>query len=195
MRGYDRSSAGLLLLCYFAGALAGAPLWTRLGRQLGKHRALVVAAIAYSIAQALVVIMPHGVLWGVAAMTAAGLPFSAGPILLRAMMADISDEERLASGVDRSALLFGLLHGAVKIGSAAGVFLAAMALELAGFNAELGARNAPQALMALVIGFAAAPALLGVIAAFVISGHKLDSAVHDAIRRQLDERDARRGEA
>lgn len=189
--GYDRSVAGMLLLFYFAGALVGAPLWTWLGRSLSKHQALAIAAIAYSIAQTLVVIMPSGVLWGVAAMTIAGLPFSAGPILLRAMVADISDEERLASGVDRSALLFGLLHGAVKIGSAAGVFVSAMALELAGFRAELGADNAPQALTALTIGFALAPAVLGVCAAIVISGHKLDNAAHDAIRRQLEERDAR----
>jgi Na+/melibiose symporter-like transporter len=191
LRGYDRAAAGLLLLLYFSGALAGAPLWARLGQTLGKHRALAVAAVVYSIVQLMVLVMPHGVGWAICAMTLAGVPFAAGPILLRAMMADISDEERLASGVDRSALLFGLLHGTVKIGSAAAVFAAAMVLELAGFRADLGAANSPQALTALALTFAAAPAALGICTAFVIRGHTIDHAAHDVIRRQLEERDAR----
>ncbi|MFY8209653.1 MAG: MFS transporter [Caulobacter sp.] len=190
VRGWDRSEAGLLLLLYFVGALAGAPLWSRLGRTFGKHRALTIAAIAYSIAQAAVLIAPHGLAWAIVTMTLAGLPYSAGPILLRAMMADLGDEERLHSGVDRSGLLFGLLSGSVKIGSAFAVFAAVTAIEAMGFRADLGANNNPTALAALSSAFSLAPALLGLAGAALIFGHRMDKAAHDVIRQQLAARDA-----
>lgn len=193
LRGYDRSAAGLLLLLYFVGGLAGAPLWSRLGQRIGKHRALAVAAIAYAVAQSSVLIAPHGLVWAVITMTLAGIPFGAANILLRAMMADIGDEERLASGVDRSGLLFGLLSGTVKIGSASAVFAATTLLEYYGFHAKAGAANSPTALLALSLIFALAPAVLAAGGALVVRGHRLDQAAHDEIRRQLAERDASGG--
>lgn len=191
IRGYARSEAGLLLLLYFVGALAGAPLWSFLGRHIGKHRALAVGALCYALAQASVFVAPGGAPWGVivAIMTIAGIPFAAGPLLLRAMMADLGDEERLESGVDRSGLMLGLLSGAVKIGSALSVFAAANALELAGFDAGLGAANDQRALDTLTFSFALAPAALALLGAGLILGHKLDNAAHDDIRFRLQERD------
>ncbi len=190
VRGLDRSIAGLLLLLYFLGALAGAPLWAWLGRRISKHRALMIAAIAYAGLQAAILITPDGLVWGIVAMALAGLPFSAGPILLRAMMADIGDEERLASGVDRNGLLFGLLSGSVKIGSSLAVLLGFGALEAFGFEARLGVGNSDEALLALSIAFAVAPAILGIIAAVLIAGHRLDAAAHAGVIAKLAARDA-----
>ncbi len=190
IRGWDRSEAGLLLLLYFTGALLGAPLWGRLGQAIGKHRALAIASAAYAVAQLSVLIAPEGLVWGIVTMTLAGLPYSAGPILLRAMMADLGDEERLRSGVDRSGLMFGLLSGVVKIGSAIAVFAAVSALDLFGFKADLGAGNTPLALGVLSVSFAVAPALLTLAGAALITGHPLDKAAHDAIRKALEARDA-----
>ena len=51
-------------------------------------------------------------------MTIAGLPSNAGPILIRSMMADVADEVRLATGVDRLSLLLSLLSSIGKIGPA-----------------------------------------------------------------------------
>lgn len=189
IRGWDRSEAGLLLL-YFTGALLGAPLWGRLGQAIGKHRALAIASAAYAVAQLSVLIAPEGLAWGIVTMTLAGLPYSAGPILLRAMMADLGDEERLRSGVDRSGLMFGLLSGVVKIGSAIAVFAAVSALDLFGFKADLGAANTPLALGVLSVSFAVVPALLTLAGAALITGHPLDKAAHDAIRKALEARDA-----
>ncbi|MDP1632646.1 MAG: MFS transporter [Caulobacter sp.] len=189
IRGVDRSLGGLLLLLYFVGALAGAPLWTRLARRIGKHKALMIAALGYAAAQASIMIAPLGLAWGIVTMVLAGLPFSAGPILLRAMMADVGDEERLASGVDRNGLLFGLLSGTVKIGSALAVFVGFQALSVAGFEAKLGAANSDQALLALSLAFSVLPALLGLVSAALIAGHRLDATAHAVIRRDLDARD------
>ncbi len=190
IRGWDRSEAGLLLLLYFIGALLGAPLWGRLGEAIGKHRALAIAAVAYAVAQVSVLIAPEGLAWGIVTMILAGLPYSAGPILLRAMMADLGDDERLRSGVDRSGLMFGLLSGAVKIGSAVAVFASVSALEFFGFKADLGAENAALALLVLSVSFAVVPALLAIAGAALIVGHTMDKAAHDTIRKALLVRDA-----
>lgn len=190
IRGWDRSEAGLLLLLYFTGALLGAPLWGRLGQAIGKHRALAIASVAYAVAQLSVLMAPEGLAWGMLTMTLAGLPYSAAPILLRAMMADLSDEERLRSGADRSGLMFGLLSGIVKIGSAIAVFAAVSALDLFGFEADLGGKNTTLALRVLSISFAVVPALLTLAGAALITGHTLDKASHDAIRKALEARDA-----
>jgi Na+/melibiose symporter-like transporter len=189
LRGYERADAGKLLLLYFVGGLLAAPFWSWLSHRMSKHKALVIAALAYAVAQASVVIAPHGIWWGVVTMTLAGIPFTAGSILLRAMMADVADQERLESGVDRSGLLFGLLSGTVKIGSASAVALAGVMLTWAGFQSDLGPQNAQSALTALEMTFALIPAALGVIAAAIIWGHKLDADTHAEIRRRLALRD------
>lgn len=189
VRGHDRAIAGLFLLVYFTAALAAVPLWSWLGRRLGKHRALALAAVFYAVIQAAVLVMPHGVAWGMIGMAIAGIPFSAGAILLRAMMADLADEERLASGVDRSGLLFGLLSGAVKIGSATAVVAATGLLDHAGFRADLAGANSDGALLALGLMFGLAPALLSLGAALLIAGHPIDRAAHEKIRAALAERE------
>lgn len=189
IRGFDRGPAGLLLLVYFVGALAGAPVWTRLARKVGKHRALMVAGFLYATAQAGILFIPTGLAIGIATMFIAGLPFTAGPALLRAMMADLGDEERLASGVDRTGLLFSLLTGSVKIGSAAAVGIGLSSLNAAGFDPQLAERNSEAALTTLKLMFAVVPAALGLATAWLISGHRLDAPAHADIRRRLAERD------
>lgn len=193
VRGVDRSLTGILLIVYFLGALVGSPIWSRLAQRIGKHKALSVAALAYGVAQLSVLVSPGGLVWGFVTMGLAGLPFAAGPILLRAMMADIGDEERLASGVDRTALLYGLLSGSLKIGTGLAVFGGLKALEVFGFDARLGAGNSSGALTALTIAFSVVPAACGLAGALIIRGHKLDASTHGEIRRRLAERDAQAG--
>ena len=196
LRGYDRSEAGLLLLLYFVGALAGAPLWTRLARKVGKHRALMLAGVMYAIAQSGVLFIPHEPKWiGIAVMFIAGIPFTAGPALLRAMMADLGDEERLHGGIDRTGLLFSLLTGSVKIGSAAAVGIGLSSLNAVGFKPELAEANSEAALNTLKFSFSLLPAALGLLTTWLMSGHKLDAAAHADIRRRLEERDMRLGTA
>ncbi len=190
VKGYDRGAAGFLLLAYFGGALAGAPVWTALARRMGKHPALAVAGAVFAAGQlALIAVPPGQTALALVTMIVAGAPFTAGPTLLRAMMADVGDEERLAGGADRTGLLFSLLTGSVKIGAAAAVGLGLFGLQLAGFDPKLGAASPPSALATLTGLFAVLPAALAILAAWLIAGHKLDAAAHAEIRRRLDLRD------
>lgn len=190
VRGVERGMAGLMLIAYFLGALVGAPIWTRLARRIGKHRALVVGGCAWAAMQLSVLVAPNDLVFGFVTMAFAGLPFAAGPILLRAMMADVGDEERLASGVDRTGLLFSLLTGSIKIGSMLAVGGSQFLLAAVGFDAGLGGDNSQAALAVLALMFALAPAALALMAAWTINGYRLDAAAHATIQGQLAARDA-----
>ncbi len=192
IKGFDRSTGGLLLLVYFVGGMAGAPFWTMLSKKVGKHRALMGAGFCYAIVQCVMLMTPGGSLpLIVAGMFLSGLPSTAGQILLRSMMADLADEDRLISGVDRTALMFALLSGSVKIGSALAVGVGLYSLKLVGFDFALGRNNPETALLTLSLAYTLVPAALGLLTAWIISGHRLDASAHAEVRRQLDERDAR----
>jgi Na+/melibiose symporter-like transporter len=105
------------------------------------------------------------------------------------MMADVGDEVRLRTGVDQTGMLFSLLTGSIKIGSTVAVFGSFQLLGAAGFEAKAGAENGPDALMALSLTFAVIPATMGLVAAWMISGHRMDAAAHAEVRRELDARD------
>jgi Na+/melibiose symporter-like transporter len=190
IKGFGSADAGLLLFFYFAGAFAGGPLWVRVSYGLGKHKTLALAAIVYAVIQLVVWVVPPGqFVLGAVLMFLAGLPFSAGPFLLRSMMADVADEERLMTRKDRTGLLYAILTGAIKIGSALAVFVTYQGLALFGFNGQAGAENPPQALLALQVAFTVLPATLGVLTAWIIWGYPLTSERQVEIRRLLEERD------
>ncbi len=189
MKGFDFGDANTLLLFYFVGAFAGGPLWMRLARSFGKHRTLIGAALMYACIQGAVSIAPGENFWlGAGMMFFAGLPFSAGPFLLRAMMADVADEERLSSGRDRTGLLFAILTGAIKIGTTLAVTGATVGLSALGYDARLEV-NSDVSLLGLQLFFTALPPALAVAAALMLVGYPLTAARQAEIRRALDERD------
>lgn len=187
IKGFDKAEAGILLLAYFIAALAGAPLWPMLARRIGKHQALAVASVAYAVVQVCAVLTPAGnSLLGLLVLVLAGLPYSAAPLLVRAMMADISDEERLASGADRTGLLYALVSGTVKLGHALAIG-AFPVLALLGFDPKQPTATGETALIAL---YSVVPAVMGLVVAAVMLRYPLDATRVADIQRQLSERDA-----
>ncbi len=121
-------------------------------------------------------------------LIAAGIPYSAGALLLRSMMADYGDEERLSSGKDRTGLLFAILTGTVKVGSALAV-TSLMFLDFLGFDAAHAADSTPLSMDGLMALYAFVPGIVGLMAAAVMIGYPLTEAKHAEILRQLGERD------
>ncbi|NQE61105.1 MFS transporter [Caulobacter sp. RHG1] len=190
MKGFDKTQAGILLLIYFIAALAGAPIWPMLAKKIGKHRSLAVASVIYAVVQLTAVITPPGELvLGMIVLILAGLPYSAAPLLVRAMMADIGDEERLQSGVDKTGLLYAIATGTLKLGYAlaVGVFILLGAL---GFDPKTPTPAGDAALVGL---YSFAPAVLGLVVAAVMMRYPLDANRLAEIQRQLAARDAAAG--
>lgn len=190
VKGMDGFQANILIFAYFAAGLGGALLWTWVARKLGKHQALAVAGLIYAAAYIGVWLAPVGNFpVAIASMLLVGIPFPAGQILLRAMMADVGDEERLVSGEDRSGMMFALLTLTNKVGTALSTVVL-LPLTWAGFQEAAGAPNTPHALGVLTFLFVALPIMVLVTSSIVIRRFPISEARQLEVRAALEERDA-----
>lgn len=173
--GFERE-AQTLLAVYFIAGLAGVPIWWIAARKLGKHRALQAAMVYTAVTTALLFILPPGQ-FSIAApfMIIAGLAQGGGVLLTRTLMADVVDEDELATGARRSGLYFGLLMTTSKIGVAAGP-ITYVILGLAGFDATAGAGNSAGALNTLSMLFIMGPIILCLLTALSLHKYPLDEA-------------------
>lgn len=189
-RGFSAADGNFLLLIYFVGGLAGAPVWSRLAKAIGKHRALIASCGYYVVMQSLTLVLPKAnVLVGIPVMFLAGISFSAGAILLRAMIADACDEARLDLHSDCTGMIYALHNSGMKIGSALGVGITYPLLQYA-FGFRPGVQNTPSAIHGLELTFAIFPILFVVMGALTLVGYRLNEARHDQVRAALAERDA-----
>lgn len=189
VKGFTESQCQLFMICYFVAGLIGSPFWGWLATRVGKHRALQAASAVYAALYAGVGLLPAGNFpLAAAGLFAAGLPYAAGLLLCRAMMADIGDEVRLETGVDRMGLLFSFLSLSTKLGYAlSGACL--LLLGWAGFQKETGAHNTSEALWVLEGLFLGVPFVLMLLAAWVLNGYPLGPKRHAEIRAALAARD------
>src|SRR3546814_832649 len=157
-KGLEPADVGLLFIGHFLVGLACPPLWSWLANRVGKHRALAFASLAYATLMSLFFLVPVGNFALVALIQcASGVGYGAISLLPRAMMADISDEERLDSRADRTGLLFALLIGTWKIGQALSVGLMFLALSLIGFDPAPTAENPADAVPGLTLLYLGLP--------------------------------------
>lgn len=189
--GFTRTLTNVLLLIYILAGLFGAPTWALVAKRLGKHQTVMTGCVLYGFAQTIVFIMPHGnMMLMVPGMFFAGFVVSCFTFLIRAMVADISDEVRLDIGKDRSALLYGLITSTSKVGSTLSVGITFGILAAFGFQAKEGIVNSGVALDALIGCYVVVPVLTMFVGAAALWGYKLDRKSHDNIREQLATRDA-----
>jgi Na+/melibiose symporter-like transporter len=186
------AQTNILLLIYFITAFLGAPVWSQLAIRIGKHRALAVNSLCVVASLVTVLLIPFKTfLVAALVMAFVGLPYSGGALLLRAMLADVGDELRLQTGVDRTGLLYSVLTGTTKVGytlaTATFVVLAKI-----GFDPK-AATNSDAALAGLQALFVGAPSVLSLLAAGVILRYRLDAGRHAEIRSALARQDRAQG--
>jgi len=181
-------ASGLFLLQFVFG-VAAAPLWTAIGRRLGKHRTAVAGELVQvAINLGLLLVAPGEVPLLVALTVAQGLAQGSGNLMLRSMVADVADAHRLRTGEDRAALFFSVFSISMKAAAAVAVGLALPLTAWLGFNPS--ATNSPEALHGLQLVFALGPAVAHLISAGLVAGFPLDEAAHADIRRRLAQRAA-----
>ncbi|MFN3513308.1 MAG: MFS transporter [Phenylobacterium sp.] len=190
-RGYSGQQTGVLLIFFIAAGLAGAMFWGWLAQKIGKHRAMIVSALAYAVSQsALMIIPPATMALAIPGMMSVGFVSSAFIMIVRAMVADVADEVRLETGKERLGLLYALVTTTQKIGAAITVGVSFTVLDLVGYNAAEGAHNTPAAIHGLELCYVFAPIVFVFFGGAAFVGWKLDAKRHAEVRRQLDERDA-----
>lgn len=181
-------AAGLFLLQFVFGVAAG-PIWLRIGYRLGKARAAVLGELTQvAINLGLLFVAPGALPLLIGLTIAQGLAQGSGNLMLRAMIADLADRQRLEHGRDRTGLLFSIFSLTGKTSTAAAVGLALPLVGHLGFRP--GVANTAQALFALKLVFALGPAFAHAVSAILIARFPLDETRHADIRRQLEARDA-----
>ena len=189
VKGFSRGESQLFMAFYFVAGLAAAPFWSWLASKIGKDRALQVASVLFALMYAGVGFLPaKDFMINAIGLTLTGLPYAAGLLLTRAMMADVADEVRLETGEDRTGLLFSFLSLTTKLGYAVSVGVLTI-LSWVRFNDAPGAANSPTALLTLEVLFIAVPTVLLVLSAIALHKYPLNAKRHAEVRHQLAERD------
>ena len=194
-RGFDTTSANLLLMIYIAAGFVGAPVIAWLGNRMGKHRALMMSTTIYSLGLMILPFLPRGnFLAFVPGMFLVGAMAAGTTVMIRALTGDIADEIRLDNGREWMGLMYALTIGTTKIASGLSA-LTFVLLQAIGYQAKAGAVNTPQAVEALQWIYVFGPIFFVMVAGACFIGYKLTPERHAEIRGQLAERDAVYGES
>ncbi|HEX2891702.1 MFS transporter [Vineibacter terrae] len=179
----DRS--GVLMLAYFVAGCLAIPFWVWLSKRAEKHTALIWAQLYSLVLLPVFLVAPPGNFWAALAMIALfGLPYASHRFLMKAMMADITDDDQVRTGRMQAGVYFGLLAMTEKIGLALAVGITYPLLEWIGFRT--GTRNDEAALHGLVLLFVLLPAVLHVLAALVLWRFPLGRAAQRDLRRRIE---------
>lgn len=185
-RGYPPQQASSLLLFYFLAGMLAAPVWAAIARRFGKHRTVIGSLLLYAVCHAGTMLLPGGnFLLASLALGLAGIPAVAPAFLLRAMLADVSDAETLASGQERTGLFAAALVVAQKLGYAIPVGLSFAILQSIGFDARLGITNTPAAIAGLSALFVGPPVLFALAGALLLRGWPIDAGTHKGVAVSL----------
>lgn len=189
--GFTSGQANILLLIYIIAGIVGAPSLAWLATRIGKHRAVMVAAVAYTVLLLTLTVLPKGnVLAAAPTMFFTGFLAASFNVLTRAMTADVADEMRLKQGKERGGLLYALTTLTNKIAAGVGIALTFWALGQTGYDPKLGDGNTPEAIRSLLVVFLAGPIVFVAAGALSLLGYGLTPDRAAETRRQLEARDS-----
>jgi len=185
-RGYTPPQTLYLLIIYVAAGLIGPTAWSFVARRFGKHQTIRISSVCYVVAQSTLLALPKAQPLAMSfAMFGVGFVASSFAFLVRAMIADVSDQVRLETGKDRTAMLYAMVTSTNKIGATLSVGVAYLILPLFGFIAKEGAHNTADAIWGLQACYLAPPVICVLIGGLAMWGYKLDEKRHSEIRIAL----------
>lgn len=177
-------ATNLILIAYFSAAVISVPLWMRLSISREKHTTYSVAMLYGALTLCTYLLIPgQGLVWALLSSALYGCAYGAGFFLARAIVADIADEDELATGQKRMAVFFSGLTLNQKVGFAIGPLLAYNLLDYVGFD-PTGEVTQAQAnwLLSTFIGL---PVLFLCFSGLMIRRYTLTRAQHKEIRAAL----------
>lgn len=179
-------AAGLFLFQFVFGILAG-PIWLRIGLKLGKHRTAVAGELVQvGVNLGLLLVTPDTFGLLLALTLLQGLAQGSGNLMLRAIVADVADKQKLETGEERTGLYYSVFSLSGKAAGALAVGITLPLLAWLGFDPK--AVNSPAALSWLHLLFALGPAVAHAFSAALIYGFPLDERAHTEIRSRLNHR-------
>ena len=178
------SYSSLYLIVLFVSGLAFVPLFLSLSYRIGKHRALATAVLVTSIGTVAFFVVPQQSFWiTFVVYLFVGVMVGAKDFLMRSIMADVIDQDRVTTGTDRSALYYSMLTLTAKVGLAASVGIIYPALDWIGFD-PTGA-NSTETIEAVRILAATSPTLLLFLTFVVMWRFPLDKSTQQKLRAKI----------
>jgi Na+/melibiose symporter-like transporter len=185
--GADPKTTGILLLCYFATAVVGLPLWLHLAKKYGKHHVWCGAMLAACLIFLPAFFLGAGdtIAFGLICVLS-GFMLGADLALPPAIQADVIDTDTAKSGENRAGLYLALWSLVTKLTTALAVGLAFPLLEGAGFEAT--AFQQPSAALWMLAGlYALLPVALKIAAIKIMWDFPLDAAKQTALRTKISQ--------
>lgn len=182
--------SSLILLIFFATGVVFVPLMIRLSYRFGKHRTLAASAVFNGVTLPLTyTIAPGDVVLMSILMAMSGVNLGAGSFLLRAVMADVADQDHLETGNQRTGLFFSVLTMTSKIGAAFAVGIVYVLIDYLGFAP--GEENTSLALEGVRGTFVLLPTAMYFAVAALMWNFPLDEKTQSENRRLIIERSER----
>ncbi|MDO5506275.1 MAG: glycoside-pentoside-hexuronide (GPH):cation symporter [Pseudoxanthomonas suwonensis] len=184
-------SPALMGILYPLGALTSVvltPVWARMGARIGKREACRIAYIGLIIGWLSPGLVPQGAVWALYLLMFVHGAFNAAAELLpNAMVPDTVEYDELNSGARREGTIYGAWIFVQQTGMALGGFVASLALVVFGYQS--GVEQHPEYVVTgLRWGFAAVPALMLLIAWWLVGKYDLSAERFATIQSQLAER-------
>lgn len=174
----------------YVATLSAMPLTLRLARRVEKHKILAGGIAIQALVFGCFLVIPAGhfvpvaVLWAVV-----GMANTAMLSLPTSILADIIDRDEALTGRRRSGAYVALDNLVFKIGMALGVGISFGLLSLVDYDPSAAHHSAADARNVLWLGFGL-PCVLSVLAGLTYLTHPITRAVQQALRAQIDARDA-----
>jgi Na+/melibiose symporter-like transporter len=190
------TGATVLFACFVGPALLVMPLWSRVGRAMGKLRSYVLASLIFAGAAALIGLAP--VLPAVAVYVLTGLVgcgYAGQQVFGLAMLPDCIAFDAAHTGRRQAGVFTGLWTAGETFGLALGPGIFALLLAAFGYVASDTGTAAAQtgtARLGVLLGFTVVPAIVVALALFTLRGYDLDE---ERLSHLGEERPSREGEA
>ncbi|MGH8565465.1 MAG: MFS transporter [Gammaproteobacteria bacterium] len=177
-----------LLLVENVVTIATVPLWMRISRRVGKHRALSAAALWAGLWSLALPFFDAGQVWGLCAvLVVRGSSFASILFLANSIAADVVDDDTVASGHQRTGLLFALWAVTYKLAIALGILLATVIP--ASFGFEPSAPNHDESAKSALMGvYGWLPGIMMGLGALALWHFPIDEARQRTLRALIAER-------
>ena len=177
-----------MILLENLATLAAVPAWLAVSLRIGKHRALMAAALWLAVCSLPLVLLREGdTALLIAIVAVRGSSFASIIFLANSIAADVIDVDTLESGEQRSGLFFAVWGMVIKLSLALGVMLATTLPALLGYepSAEI---ITPQIQGRLMMFYGVVPAMLMGFGALFLRHFPITRERHDAVRSELEAR-------
>lgn len=165
------------------------PIWKKIAEKWDKGPAYGIGMGMGAVALLILFFLPHEKTWIIyPVVVLAGLGFGANWIFPWAMIADVSDYDRVESGQFRSGMYYGVWGLATKISE--GLALAIVNLMLVGFGYVANAAQSAHSLLGIRLFFSIVPAVFIFAALPLLLKYPITRKAHAEIKARLERMDA-----